>query len=59
MGKPTLLLVEDDGVLLEYLARTLDEWGYEVFSASTGTDAVKTARGRFSTSPSWISTCPG
>jgi CheY-like chemotaxis protein len=41
---PTLLLVDDDAVLRERLARALNERGYEVTTATTGEQALALAR---------------
>lgn len=41
---PTLLLVDDDEVLRERLARALGQRGYEVTTASNGADALELAR---------------
>jgi DNA-binding NtrC family response regulator len=46
MERPTILLVEDDPVLLEYLPQALADWGYEPITATSGSDAVRLSRGR-------------
>ncbi|MEI7704620.1 MAG: response regulator [Deltaproteobacteria bacterium] len=43
-GAPTLLLVDDDEVLRERLARALRERGFDVATASAGEEAIAVAR---------------
>jgi two-component system response regulator RegA len=43
-GAPTLLLVDDDEVLRERLARALRERGFDVTTARDGTEALELAR---------------
>jgi two-component system cell cycle sensor histidine kinase/response regulator CckA len=44
--RPTILLVEDDDSVREYLARTLDLLGFAVVSAASGEEAVALIRGK-------------
>jgi PAS domain S-box-containing protein len=45
-GSEKILLVEDDEALRELIVETLRQWGYEVFEAGNGNDALGIARKR-------------
>lgn len=43
MGTETILLVEDDAVLLRQTARVLEQYGYKVLQALDGSEAIRVA----------------
>ena len=44
MGAPTILVVDDDVLVLRAIRRMLSTQGYEVLSAATGPEAVQLAK---------------
>ena len=44
MGEGTILVIEDEGPLVELLRQILERLGYRVLEAETGKEAVELAR---------------
>jgi signal transduction histidine kinase len=55
--KPAVLVVDDDEAFLDILARTLEQAGYRVFTATNSTDALIRARTLMPMAIIWISSC--